>query len=135
RHGSAGSDTRRSHLMTLRFGWRIPVTRGALLLMEAMWCYALTAFLVAGAGHGGKPSFIAALLVVSIPFLISRFLQQTDLSLGILRAWGALLSILLFYAIIRIDFFGDWRLWDFGWADNLFAHTHDFLLGHNEWLV
>jgi hypothetical protein len=28
-----------------------------------------------------------------------------------------------FYAIVRIDFFDDVRLWDFGWANDLFNHT------------
>ncbi|HLF78803.1 MAG TPA: DUF4129 domain-containing protein, partial [Dehalococcoidia bacterium] len=37
--------------------------------------------------------------------------------------WGIGLSLLLFYAIVRVDFFGDWRFWDFTWADALFNHT------------
>jgi hypothetical protein len=33
------------------------------------------------------------------------------------------LSLLVFYAIVRVDFFGDWRLWDFTWADQVFNDT------------
>ena len=66
---------------------------------------------------------LAAALVVSLSFLISRFLQHMDLELPLLRAWGGFLSLLLFYAIVRVDFFGDWRFWDFTWADDLVNHT------------
>ncbi|HLG11652.1 MAG TPA: DUF4129 domain-containing protein [Dehalococcoidia bacterium] len=100
--------------------WRMTLVRGALVLMETMWIYALVAFLVALSVGVGKPSFLGTLCIVGGSFTISRFLQGTDLSLGILRIWGAALSILVFYAVLRIDFYGDWRLWDFGWADVFF---------------
>lgn len=103
--------------------WRIPVTRGALLLMEAMWTYAFVAFFVAAVAQGGKPSFLAVSLVVFLSYGISRFLQSSNISLGALRAWGAGLSFLLFYTIVRIDFFGNLRLWDLGWASQLLNHT------------
>ena len=103
--------------------WREPVTRGSLLLMEGIWTYALVAFLVAAITDGGKPSLLATLAVVFLSFSLSRFLQSSDLSLGVLRIWGTLLSFLLFYAIVRVDFFGDWRFWDFHWADEIFNHT------------
>ena len=103
--------------------WREPVTRGSLLLMEGIWTYALVAFLVAAITDGGKPSLLATLAVVFLSFSLSRFLQSSDLSLGVLRVWGTLLSFLLFYAIVRVDFFGDWRFWDFHWADEIFNHT------------
>lgn len=104
--------------------WRPAVTRGALLLMESLWVYAFTAFVVAAIAEGGKPSLFGAMVIVFASFGISRFLQQrTNLDLGILRVWGVLLSFLIFYAVVRIDFFGDWRLWDFSWADALFNNT------------
>ncbi len=103
--------------------WRQTLVRGALVLMETMWIYALVAFLVALTVGGGKPSFLGTLCIVGGSFAISRFLQGTELSLGILRIWGAGLSILLFYAVVRIDFYGDWRLWDFSWADVFFNNS------------
>ncbi len=102
--------------------WRIGVTRAALLLMESMWTYAVVAFAVALAEESGKPSFLAVLAVVFVSYGLSRFLQSTDLDLGILRIWGTLLSVLVFYLIVRLDFYGDTRIWDFGWADDLFNH-------------
>lgn len=104
--------------------WRPAVTRGALLLMESLWVYAFVAFLVASLAVGGKPSIFGAMAVVFGSFSISRFLQQrTDLDLGVLRIWGVVLSLLIFYVIVRVDFFGDWRVWDFSWADRLFNRT------------
>ncbi len=103
--------------------WRAPVTRGALLLMESLWVYALVAFLVAVIADGGEPSLLGAGVVVFASFGISRLLQSSDLSLGILRAWGTLLSLIVFYAVVRVDFFGDLRLWDFSWANDLVNHT------------
>ncbi len=103
--------------------WRIPVTRGALLLMESMWVYAFVAFLVAVTTAGGKPSIPCVLLIVYGSYGISRLLQNSDLALGPLRIWGTVLSLLLFYAIVRVDFFADWRFWDFSWADALFNNT------------
>jgi hypothetical protein len=105
--------------------WREPVTRGSLLLMEAMWTYALVAFFVAIATEGGKPSFTAVLLVVSVSFAISRAFQSSELSLGVIRVWGTILSLLIFYAIVRVDFFGDLRLWDFNWANDVFYRTEE----------
>lgn len=100
--------------------WREPVTRAALLLMEAMWTYAAIAFVVALITEGGKPSFVAVVLVVGISYAISRFFQSSELSLGVVRLWGTLLSFLIFYMIVRVDYFGDWRFWDFDWANDLF---------------
>jgi hypothetical protein len=92
--------------------------------MESLWVYAFTAFVVAAIADGGKPSLLGAMVVVFASFGISRFLQQrTNLDLGVLRIWGVLLSFIVFYAVVRIDFFGDWRLWDFSWADRLFNDT------------
>jgi hypothetical protein len=102
---------------------RQTLVRVALILMEAMWIYALVAFLVALTVGGGKPSFLGVLFVVGGSFTISRFLQGTDLSLGLLRIWGAALSLLIFYAVVRVDFFGDWRFWDFTWADVFFSKS------------
>src|SRR5262249_30272904 len=107
------------------------LTRGALLLMESIWVYALVAFLVAAlTSHPGKPPFLACLLVVAAPFLMSRAFQRSEVDLGLLRVWGSLLSILLFYALMRGALFGDWRFWDFSWADDLAGHTGDTLEGH-----
>ncbi len=103
--------------------WRIPVTRGTLLLMEALWTYALVAFVVALVGKGGNPSLAGVCAVVFLSYGISRALQDSDLSLGVIRAWGTILSLLLFYAIVRADFFADWRFWDFQWANDMFNHT------------
>jgi hypothetical protein len=94
-----------------------------MVLMEAIWIYALVAFCVALTTGDHEPSFIGTLVIVGGSFAISRFLQGTDLSLGILRVWGAALSVLVFYAVVRIDFYGDWRLWDFTWADSFFARS------------
>ncbi|HWO73272.1 MAG TPA: hypothetical protein VNN21_06910, partial [Dehalococcoidia bacterium] len=96
---------------------------GSLIVMEAMWAYALVAFFVALTVGGGKPTYFGVLAVVGASFAISRLLQGFEFSLGVLRAWGVLLSVLVFYAVVRIDFYGDWRLWDFTWADELFNHT------------
>ena len=104
--------------------WNAPLTRGALLLMETLWIYALVAFVVAviadNAG-GDTVSILGVAAIVSISYLISRALEQSELELGLVRIWAVGLSFLLFYAIVRLDFFNDWRLWDFGWADKLFA--------------
>ena len=56
-------------------------------------------------------------------FLVSRFLQGTSLSLPVLRIWGTFLSLLLFYAVVRIDFYGNFAMWDFSWLDHLVNDT------------
>lgn len=99
--------------------WRIPVARGALLLMETLWVYALVILVISIADGPEEPSVIGVGLMVGLSYLISRLLQSSDLDLGVLRIWGVVASVLLFYAIVRIDFFGDPRLWDFSWADRL----------------
>jgi hypothetical protein len=103
--------------------WRPAITRTALLLMESLWVYAFVAFFVAAIADGGRPSPLGAAAVVFASFAISRLLQLSELALGVVRIWGIFLSFLIFYAVIRIDFFGDWRLWDFSWADSLFFNT------------
>jgi hypothetical protein len=99
------------------------VVRGSLLLMESLWAYALVAWFVAITVGGDRPTFIGVAVVVFASFAISRGLQNSQLSLGILRFWGAFLSILVFYAIVRFDFYGDLRLWDLTFLDDLFNNT------------
>jgi hypothetical protein len=102
---------------------RLAFTRSAMLLMEAMWAYALVAFLCALIVEGDRPSPIGVVAVVFVSFTISRLLLQSDLSIGVIRIWGIVMSLLVFYVIVRIDFFGDLRLWDFTWVDKLFLDT------------
>lgn len=112
--------------------WRGPVVRGALVLMEAIWVYAIVALAVALTVGGGKPTFFGVLFVTGGAFTISRLLQGSVLSLGLLRFWGATLSLLLFYAVVRIDFYGNFALWDFHWLDQLINHTHQALAKDSE---
>lgn len=108
----------------LAIRWRGPLMRTSLLLMESLWAYAFLAWFVAltGAQTGPleKPSPLGVAAVVFLSFTISRRLQESGLGLGLLRAWGAVLSFFVFYAVVRADFYGDWRFWDFTWADRLF---------------
>ncbi len=92
--------------------------------MEALWVYALVAFVVAATVGGGKPTLIGVLVVVGGSFTISRLLQGSVMSLTLIRIWGATLSLLVFYAVVRIDFYGDFAMWDFHWLDRLINHTH-----------
>jgi hypothetical protein len=98
--------------------------------METLWVYALCAFLVAAFTDGGNPSLLATGIIVFGSFAISRLLQLSDLPLGIVRLWGLLLSFLIFYAVIRVDFYDDWRFWDFSWADDLFYRTAASVRSH-----
>ncbi len=99
------------------------IVKGSLLLMESMWVYAAIAWLVAITVGGGKPTFLGVAAVIFISFGISRGLQNSEFSLGLLRFWGALLSILVFYAIVRFDYYGDLRLWDFTFLDDIVFKT------------
>jgi hypothetical protein len=99
--------------------WRQPMARGALLLMEALWAYGLVVLIASLPEEQRLPSLLGVGAVVIVSYLVSRGLQMSDLDLGVLRIWGMVLSVLLFYAIVRVDFFGDWRLWDFSWADRI----------------
>ena len=103
--------------------WRPGVTRAALLAMETLWIYAVCAFLIAIIAEGGKPSLIGAGVIVFASFGISRLLQISDFSVGLMRVWGLLLSFIVFYCVVRVDFFADWRFWDFSWVDALFNAT------------
>jgi hypothetical protein len=89
-----------------------------------MWVYALVAFVVESLVGGGKPTFFGVLAVVGGAFTISRLLQGSVWSLTVIRIWGATLSLLLFYAVVRIDFYGDFAMWDLHWLDELINHTH-----------
>jgi hypothetical protein len=104
--------------------WREPLVRGSLILMESLWVYALVAFIVAGTVGGGKPTLLGVLVVVGGSFTLSRLLQGSVMSLTAIRIVGATFSLLLFYAVVRIDFYGDFALWDFHWLDALINHTH-----------
>ncbi len=107
--------------------WRSPLVRGSLILMETLWVYALLAFAIAVTVGGGKPTFPGVLLVVGGSFLVSRFLRGTSLSLPVVRIWGTLLSLILFYAVVRIDFYGNFAMWDFRWLDQLVNDTRTSL--------
>lgn len=123
--------------------WREPVARGLLLLMETLWVYALVFLVVSLADGPETPSLVGVGLIVGLSYTISRLLQSSDLELNIIRIWGVVASLLLFYLIVRIDFFGDWRIWDFTWADRLAggltatvdAHPRAFLGIPVLWLI
>jgi hypothetical protein len=103
------------------------VVRSSLLLMESLWVYALVAWFVAFTVEGHRPTFLGVAAVVFASFGISRALQNSQLSLGLLRFWGAFLSLIVFYAIVRFDFYGDVRLWDLTFLDDLFMRTGETL--------
>jgi hypothetical protein len=104
--------------------WRGPLIRGSLVLMETLWVFALVAFIIEATVEGGKPTLLGVFVVVAGSFTLSRFLQGTVMSLTVIRIWGALLSLLIFYAVVRVDFYGDFAIWDFTWLDKLVNHTH-----------
>jgi hypothetical protein len=104
--------------------WRGPLVRGSLIAMEALWVYAAVAFVVAATVGGGKPTLLGVLVVVGGSFGLSRFLQGTVMSVTTMRIVGATLSLLIFYAVVRIDFYGNFAMWDFHWLDALVNHTH-----------
>ncbi len=106
---------------------RKPLARGSLLLMESLWIYALVAFFVAVTVGGGKPTLIGVAVVVGGSWAISRFLQASAMALAPLRVWGAVLSLLLFYAVVRVDFYGNFAMWDFNWLDRLINETRTAL--------
>jgi hypothetical protein len=87
--------------------------------MESLWIYALIAAILAVSDAADKPSFFGIFAIVFCSYAISRALQGSLLGESLLKVWGVILSFLLFYMIIRADFFGDLRFWDFSWADNL----------------
>lgn len=92
--------------------------------MESLWVNAVVAFVVSLVSkEAGGPTLLATVVVVGASFCISRFLQASSLPLGLLRIYGVFFSLLLFYAIVRVDFFGDWRFWDFTFADDVFFRT------------
>ena len=95
--------------------------------MESLWAYALVAWFVAITVGGDKPTYVGVAVVIFASFGISRALQNSELSLGILRFWGAFLSIIVFYAIVRFDYYGDLRLWDLTFLDDLFNNTSETL--------
>ena len=99
------------------------IVRGSMLLMESFWVYALVAWLVAVTVGGGRPTFLGVAAVIFVSHGISRGLQNSSISLGILRFWGAFLSLLVFYAIVRVDYYGDLRFWDLTFLDDILLHT------------
>ncbi|HLF72223.1 MAG TPA: DUF4129 domain-containing protein [Dehalococcoidia bacterium] len=103
----------------MNFAWRRPLTEVALLTMESLWIYALLGALMAVSDVDEKPSFLGVFAIVFCSYAISRGLQGSLLGESLLKVWGVILSFLLFYMIIRADFFGDLRFWDFTWADDL----------------
>jgi len=98
--------------------------------MEALWVYALVMLVASAAGGPDQPSIIGVGLIVAVSYVISRLLQSSDLELGVIRLWGVIASVLIFYVIIRVDFFDDWRIWDFGWADRFVTDISDTVSGH-----
>jgi hypothetical protein len=104
--------------------WRGPLVRGSLVLMETLWVYALVAFVVESTVGGGKPTLLGVFVVVGGAFTLSRLLQGSVMSLTTIRIVGSTLSLLVFYAVVRIDFYGDFAMWDFHWLDRLVNETH-----------
>jgi hypothetical protein len=102
----------------------------AALAAAALWAYGGTALAVATLGDGPAASFGAAAAVVVLSYGLSRVLAQLDLDEAAFRSWGAGLSVMLLYLILRVEIAGEPYLWELGWLGDLLRDPGAALEGH-----
>ncbi len=101
----------------------------AALVAVVLFVYGGTALGTALVGDGASASFGAAAAAVVLSYGLSRLLQQFDVSEEAVRLWGVVLSVALFYLILRVEIAGDPYLWELGWLPDLVSHPGTTLEG------
>lgn len=103
----------------------------AALVAVTLWVYGGTAVLVARIGDGQALSFGAAAAVVVLAYGLARLLQQLDLDDVSFRLWGAGLSLVVLYLVLRIEITGEPYLWELGWLGDLLRDPGATLQGRS----
>jgi hypothetical protein len=106
---------------------RIIAAEVAALAAIVLWVYAGVSLLVAGAGDGETVAFVSVLATVVLAYGLSRLLGTLDISERAMRWWGAGLSIIGLYIILRAEVAGSVDVWQLGWLVDLLAHPNDTL--------
>ncbi len=106
-------------------------TEGAGLLARSIWVYAGVAVVVAQLGEGQAVSVLAVAAVVVLSHTVGRLLPRFDIGEQALRSWGALISLAIFFVVLRLEIAGNPYLWELGWLGGLFTDLGATLEGHS----
>ncbi|MCH8007287.1 MAG: DUF4129 domain-containing protein [Chloroflexi bacterium] len=110
---------------------RVMATEATALLARVVWVYAGVAVVVAQLGEGQAISIATVTAVVVIAHTLARLLARIDMGQQALRFWGALISVALFFLVLRLEITGDPYLWELGWLGDLFTVQDAALEGHS----
>jgi hypothetical protein len=92
----------------------------SLIIAEGLAFYVFAEWLAAGYS-GEHPDAIGAwafILVALVAYAGPDFLRGLGLPDGTARKLMVAVALLLFYVILRMEYLGDLRLWDFSWVSN-----------------
>ena len=92
------------------------------IVTEALWYFAIASVLAASLVEGAGPSLWTLLAAAGGGFYLARLLGRLDLSPQLLRTTGAIASIVALYAVLRLQYVGDLRLWELSWTGEFGAH-------------
>ena len=110
---------------------RVLGTEAAVLLARVVWVYAGVAVVVAQLGEGQAISILAVIAVVVVAHTLARLLPRIEIGEQALRFWGALISLAIFFLVLRLEIAGDPYLWELGWLGDLFTDLGAALEGHS----
>ncbi|MEX2236546.1 MAG: DUF4129 domain-containing protein [Dehalococcoidia bacterium] len=102
---------------------------------EAIWVFALVATLSELLAHGDYPHPLTLVAAGTLAVATSRFVRLFELPELAVGLAGALLSVVIIYAILRIDYAGDLALWQVGWLPDVILRTGDALGGQSALVV
>ncbi|MEE9284231.1 MAG: DUF4129 domain-containing protein [Dehalococcoidia bacterium] len=92
------------------------------LATEAVWYFAVASVLVAWMVEGPGPSLWVLIAAAGGSFYLARLLGLLELSPRSMGATGAVASIVGLYAILRLEYLGDLRLWELSWLGEFASH-------------
>ena len=95
------------------------------LATEAVWYFAVASVLVAWIGEGPGPSLWVLIAAAGGGFYLARLLGLLELSQPSMSATGAVASIVGLYALLRLEYLGDLRLWELSWLGKFASHPGD----------
>ncbi|MDO8614391.1 MAG: DUF4129 domain-containing protein [Dehalococcoidia bacterium] len=109
----------------------------SLLAARALWVYGGAAVVVAAFAQtgerplagGASASLPAVAAVVLLSHVLARSLQRSETGHAAVRVWGSLLSLALFYAVMRLDITGEADVWKLGWLLRLITEPGQALEG------
>lgn len=110
-----------------------PVVIGVAIVAEAGWVFVGADLLAEGVAQGPAPAFATLLAAAGLAYCLAAILSRLELSRRVAALTGVVGSVLLVYALARLEYAHDLALQDFQWLGDAVARPDEAMQGKG-WL-